>query len=115
MVDLLQLGSVDGDAVWEAVDNQGGLVSVSVRVARSVADVGQHRAAREGLVQEVEVQLERESTFAHVHASRAYATIQHDVHLCAYNALLRIIAKFHEEVFSDTSSPTGLNKVRRLN
>ena len=42
----------------------------------------------------------------------AYAFFQHDVHLCAYNALLRIIAKFHEEVFSDTSSPTGLNKVR---
>ncbi|KAL1755599.1 fungal-specific transcription factor domain-containing protein, partial [Schizophyllum commune] len=36
--------------------------------------------------------------------------LNHDVHLCAYNALLRIIAKFHEEVFSDTSSPTGLNK-----
>lgn len=36
--------------------------------------------------------------------------LNHDVHLCAYNALLRIIAKFHEEVFSDTSSATGLNR-----
>ncbi|KAF9267092.1 hypothetical protein L218DRAFT_955568 [Marasmius fiardii PR-910] len=33
-----------------------------------------------------------------------------DVHLCAYTALLKIVAKFHEEIFSDFSSPSGLNK-----
>ena len=32
-----------------------------------------------------------------------------DVHLCAYTALVRIVAKFHEEVFSDLNTPTGLN------
>ncbi|KAA1473232.1 hypothetical protein DENSPDRAFT_779779 [Dentipellis sp. KUC8613] len=34
----------------------------------------------------------------------------YDIHLNAYNSLLRIVAKFHEEVFSDPDSPTGLNK-----
>ncbi|KAJ7577862.1 fungal-specific transcription factor domain-containing protein [Mycena floridula] len=36
--------------------------------------------------------------------------IQYDVHMCAHTALLRIVAKFHEEVFSDPTSPSGLNK-----
>lgn len=39
------------------------------------------------------------------------ANAQHDVHLCAYSALLRIVGKFHDEIFSDPSTPTGLNKV----
>lgn len=39
---------------------------------------------------------------------------QHDVHLCGYTALLRIVARFHDEVFSDPNSPTGLNKVRSV-
>ncbi|KAK7047769.1 hypothetical protein VNI00_006097 [Paramarasmius palmivorus] len=33
-----------------------------------------------------------------------------DVHLCGHTALLRIVARFHEEIFSDSSSPSGLNK-----
>ncbi|KAH6903859.1 hypothetical protein BKA70DRAFT_1373739 [Coprinopsis sp. MPI-PUGE-AT-0042] len=33
-----------------------------------------------------------------------------DVHLCGYSTLLQIVAKFHDEIFSDPSSPTGLNK-----
>ncbi|KAG6906482.1 hypothetical protein DXG01_013721 [Tephrocybe rancida] len=36
--------------------------------------------------------------------------LPYDVHLCAYSALLRIMAKSHDEIFSDPSSPTGLNK-----
>ncbi|KAF8966133.1 fungal-specific transcription factor domain-containing protein [Flammula alnicola] len=36
--------------------------------------------------------------------------LNHDVHLCGYSALLQIVAKFHDEIFSDPSSPTGLNK-----
>ncbi|KAF8197112.1 fungal-specific transcription factor domain-containing protein [Pholiota molesta] len=36
--------------------------------------------------------------------------INYDVHLCGYSALLQIVAKFHDEIFSDPSSPTGLNK-----
>jgi hypothetical protein len=33
-----------------------------------------------------------------------------DVHLCAYTALVRIVARFHDEVFSDVNTPTGLNQ-----
>ncbi|KXN81254.1 Protein priB, partial [Leucoagaricus sp. SymC.cos] len=36
--------------------------------------------------------------------------LPHDVHLCAYSALLQIVAKFHDEIFSDPSAPSGLNK-----
>jgi hypothetical protein len=36
--------------------------------------------------------------------------LKYDVHLCAYAALLQIVAKFHDEIFSDPTSPTGLNK-----
>lgn len=36
---------------------------------------------------------------------------QYDIHLCAYSAMLRIVAAFHDEVFSDPSTPSGLNKV----
>uniref|UniRef100_A0A0W0G6S0 Xylanolytic transcriptional activator regulatory domain-containing protein n=1 Tax=Moniliophthora roreri TaxID=221103 RepID=A0A0W0G6S0_MONRR len=34
----------------------------------------------------------------------------YDVHLCGHTALLRIVARFHEEIFSDPNSPSGLNK-----
>ncbi|KIP02098.1 hypothetical protein PHLGIDRAFT_26729 [Phlebiopsis gigantea 11061_1 CR5-6] len=34
----------------------------------------------------------------------------YDIGLCAYTSQLRIVAKFHEEVFSDPSSLTGLNE-----
>ncbi|KAF9074255.1 hypothetical protein BDP27DRAFT_1317542 [Rhodocollybia butyracea] len=34
----------------------------------------------------------------------------YDVHLCGYTYLLRIVAGFHDEIFSDPSSPSGLNK-----
>ncbi|KAJ7140019.1 fungal-specific transcription factor domain-containing protein [Mycena crocata] len=34
----------------------------------------------------------------------------YDVHMCGYTALLRLIARFHEDIFSDSTSPTGLNK-----
>ncbi|KAH9942813.1 hypothetical protein B0H21DRAFT_695974 [Amylocystis lapponica] len=33
-----------------------------------------------------------------------------DVGLCAYTQLLRIMASFHEEIYSDPSAPTGLNR-----
>ncbi|KAG6333341.1 hypothetical protein ID866_5747 [Astraeus odoratus] len=35
---------------------------------------------------------------------------KYDIHLCGYTALLRIVAGFHDEVFSDPDSPMGLNK-----
>ena len=34
--------------------------------------------------------------------------------LCAYTSQLRIMARFHEEVFSDPDTPSGLNEVRVL-
>jgi len=34
----------------------------------------------------------------------------YDIGLCAYSELLRIVAEFHDQIFSDPSSPTGLNK-----
>ena len=36
---------------------------------------------------------------------------QYDVGLCAYTSLMRIVGKFHEELFSDPNTATGLNKV----
>lgn len=42
---------------------------------------------------------------------RCLPVFQYDVHLCGYTALLKIVARFHEEIFSDPSSPSGLNKV----
>src|ERR1700722_3101796 len=37
--------------------------------------------------------------------------MQHDVHLCGYTSLLRIVARFHDEIFSDPDSASGLNRV----
>ncbi|KAI0795864.1 hypothetical protein C8Q75DRAFT_744153 [Abortiporus biennis] len=34
----------------------------------------------------------------------------YDLGLCAYTALLRVVAKFHEEIFSDPDTPSGLNQ-----
>ena len=39
---------------------------------------------------------------------------KYDLHLCAYSALLRVVAKFHEDIYSDTNSPSGLNQVRGM-
>ncbi|KAF9788176.1 hypothetical protein BJ322DRAFT_1001297 [Thelephora terrestris] len=35
---------------------------------------------------------------------------RYDIGLCGYTSLMRIMAKFHEELFSDPDSATGLNK-----
>ncbi|KAF9234401.1 hypothetical protein BU15DRAFT_79084 [Melanogaster broomeanus] len=35
---------------------------------------------------------------------------KYDIHLCAQSSLLRILGRFHDEIFSDSNSPTGLNK-----
>lgn len=35
---------------------------------------------------------------------------KYDIHICAYSTLLRIVAEFHEAIYSDPDSPTGLNK-----
>ncbi|KAF9236150.1 fungal-specific transcription factor domain-containing protein [Melanogaster broomeanus] len=36
---------------------------------------------------------------------------KYDIHMCAQSSLLRILGRFHDEIFSDPNSPTGLNKV----
>ncbi|KAJ7689016.1 fungal-specific transcription factor domain-containing protein [Mycena rosella] len=34
----------------------------------------------------------------------------YDIHMCCYTALLRLVARFLDDIFSDPTSPTGLNK-----
>ncbi|KAI0922432.1 hypothetical protein AcV7_005968 [Taiwanofungus camphoratus] len=34
----------------------------------------------------------------------------YDLGLCAYTALLRVMTRFHDEIYSDPTSPTGLNR-----
>ncbi|KAJ7915584.1 hypothetical protein B0H13DRAFT_2231820 [Mycena leptocephala] len=34
----------------------------------------------------------------------------YDIHMCCYTALLRVVARFHDDIFSDPTSPSGLNK-----
>lgn len=36
---------------------------------------------------------------------------QFDIGLCAYTSQLRIMSRFHDEVYSDPTSPSGLNEV----
>ena len=36
------------------------------------------------------------------------------MHLVAYTELLRILSRFHEQVYSDPRTPTGLNQVGAL-
>jgi hypothetical protein len=35
-----------------------------------------------------------------------------DIHLCAYNAELRLIGNFRAKIYTDPEHPTGLNKVQ---
>lgn len=42
---------------------------------------------------------------------RSAFNLPYDVHLCAYTELLRLVTRFHEEVYSDQSVSNGLNKV----
>ncbi|KAF6756613.1 fungal-specific transcription factor domain-containing protein [Ephemerocybe angulata] len=36
--------------------------------------------------------------------------LSYDIHLCGFSELLQILSKFHDRIFSDPSSPSGLNK-----
>lgn len=36
----------------------------------------------------------------------------YDIHLNGYTQLLRVMASFHEAIYSNPDQPTGLNKVR---
>lgn len=38
----------------------------------------------------------------------------YDISLCSYTQLLRVMARFHEAIYSDPNAPTGLNKVSSL-
>jgi len=51
------------------------------------------------------------------HSTEWYKTsqfnIEHfDIHICAYNAELRVMASFMGKIYNDPEQPTGLNKVR---
>ncbi|KAF8579154.1 hypothetical protein K439DRAFT_1360225 [Ramaria rubella] len=41
---------------------------------------------------------------------RSAYNLSYDVHLCAYTELLRLVTRFHEEVYSDQTVANGLNK-----
>ena len=47
----------------------------------------------------------------HTHRLTLHSLPQYDIGLCAYTSLMRVVAKFHEELFSDPDTATGLNKV----
>lgn len=34
-----------------------------------------------------------------------------DIHICAYNSVLKVMAAFFEQIYSDPDHPTGLNMV----
>ena len=74
------------------------------RVVRSSADWYKRSHFNDRVRQRVEYD---------VHKLRRHHFLQYDVGLCGYTSLLRIVAKFHEELFSDPDTATGLNKVRR--
>ncbi|KAJ7127063.1 hypothetical protein C8R44DRAFT_593328, partial [Mycena epipterygia] len=42
--------------------------------------------------------------------SSPYNMVNFDIHTCAYNALLKVMAAFMAKIYSDPSHPTGLNK-----
>jgi hypothetical protein len=44
--------------------------------------------------------------------SSPYNMKHFDIQICAYNAELRVMAKFIGKIYSDPHHPTGLNKVR---
>lgn len=41
----------------------------------------------------------------------AHRSRQWDTGLCAYTQMLRIMTHFHDEIYSNPNSPTGLNRV----
>lgn len=50
------------------------------------------------------------------HSTEWYRTspynLEHfDIHICAYNAELRVMASFMAKIYNDPEQPTGLNKV----
>lgn len=44
--------------------------------------------------------------------SSLYNMKHFDIHICAYNAELKVLAGFIAKIYSDPDHPTGLNKVR---
>jgi hypothetical protein len=44
--------------------------------------------------------------------SSPYNMKNFDIHLCAYNAELRVMSEFNAQIYNDPNHPTGLNKVR---
>ena len=46
--------------------------------------------------------------------SSPYNMDKFDIHICGYNAELRVMAAFTAKIYSDPNHPTGLNKVGPL-
>lgn len=46
--------------------------------------------------------------------SSPYNMDKFDIHICGYNAELRVMAAFTAKIYSDPNHPTGLNKVGSL-
>ncbi len=125
MDDLFQSGSIDGYAVWQAVLDQGRRVRALSSVVCCLSGVSDRWI--HSIMRHSETWYKRSQ---YNHPVRLLFTVgcvvtrliyiyiyvyrgQYDIHLCAYSTLLRIISKFHEEVYSDLESPTGLNEVGR--
>lgn len=43
--------------------------------------------------------------------SSEYNILNFDIHLCCYNAELRVMADFMAQIYNNPKHPTGLNKV----
>jgi hypothetical protein len=43
--------------------------------------------------------------------SSPYNMSNFDIHICAYNAELRVMSAFKAQIYNDPNHPTGLNKV----
>jgi hypothetical protein len=118
--DMFQPGQIDRHAVWEADDDQGGLVSETT--SPLVCALMDSRLTFSDSVVRNSKDWYKKSQYNHpvslfpasFQSITNVVVAQFDVHLCAYASLLRIVAGFHDEIFSDPSSPSGLNKVRTL-
>ena len=51
------------------------------------------------------------------HSKFWYRTTEfnYDIHMCGYTQLLRVMAKFHEAIYSNPDHPSGLNMVKYPN
>lgn len=97
--DLFQSGPIFCNTVRQAVDDQGRLVSVFWHVILPFFWLTNF-SIQQSIIRSSEDWYKRSKL-----------NFKYDVHLCAYTALLRIVAKFHDTIYSDPNSPSGLDQV----